>query len=129
MKSYIESLQIYQDLLWTDRADITATLHNIGNLCYSNSNYNNAMVYYLEAMRLTRLHFRQDSISMANTLNNVAWVLFMMRFHDEALKSFIQSVSIYENCGLADTDQIVEGTRRSIEDIKRQKSIDNLHKN
>ena len=87
MKSYIESLRIYQELLWTDRADITATLHNIGNLCYSNSNYNNAMVYYLEAMRLTRLHFRQDSISMANTLNNVAWVLFMMRFHDEALKS------------------------------------------
>ena len=73
-------------------ASYADTLHNMGNLFYTNGRYEEALDYYQRAIKVKEAVLEKGHISFSDTMFNIGLLLESMHRYEEALDYFSSSL-------------------------------------
>ena len=89
MASNEESIQIYQaTTLGPDNPARATTTVYVGSIYFRRGEYNEALAYYMEALRLYEISYGQNHPQVGATMKSIAMIHVKKEEYDEAMEIF-----------------------------------------
>lgn len=95
-ETYREIYALQAESSEKDTLEVASTVSSMGLMKYLVKDFTSALNFYLEALRLRRLHFGEDAVhaDIASTLNSIGLVYFKLNHCAQANETFMECMKI-----------------------------------